>query len=253
MLACTKCRLPVISVLLKHGADPALLNKDGWNSFHIAAREGHVEILQTLLSPNPAIWNSVSHNGRTPLHTAALHGHLEAVRFLLNRCGYHSDACDSCGVTPLMDALRAGFVDVAALLISTHKAEVSRKDSLGRQALHHAAQAGQLAAVDFLVSTCKVPVDATTSDFSCITSLHLAAKEGQDAMIRLLIQKGADVNRADNKGRAALHIASAAQHASTVNLLLASGALDTLNSEGQLAQHLAVRQQVRQVFEKHRP
>ncbi|KAL8612486.1 hypothetical protein ACOMHN_053740 [Nucella lapillus] len=232
MLACTKCQVPVIAALLKHGADPALVNKDAWNSFHIAAREGCVEVLQTLLAHNAVLWNTVSHNGRTPLHTAALHGHLETVRFLLNKCEYITDAADSCGVTPVMDALRAGFVDVAALLISMHKADVGHKDNLGRQALHHAAQAGQVGAADFLVSTGGVPVNAATPEAS-ITALHLAAKEGQDAVIQLLVQNGADVNLTDNKGRTALHIARAAQHSSSVNvLLLASEAVDTVNCDG---------------------
>ena len=38
MLACTKYQPAVISLLLKHGANPALVNKDAWNSFHIAVR-----------------------------------------------------------------------------------------------------------------------------------------------------------------------------------------------------------------------
>ena len=40
MLACTKDNLAVISLLLKYGANPRLINKDGWSSFHIAARLG---------------------------------------------------------------------------------------------------------------------------------------------------------------------------------------------------------------------
>lgn len=78
MLACTKIRLDVVSILLLHGADPLFKNKDGWNSFHIASREGSVEILKLLVSklPNPTaervdqLVNSRSKNGRKPLHTA---------------------------------------------------------------------------------------------------------------------------------------------------------------------------------------
>ena len=38
MLACTKSSKGVIENLVKHGANLTLTNKDGWNSFHIAAR-----------------------------------------------------------------------------------------------------------------------------------------------------------------------------------------------------------------------
>lgn len=78
MLACTKLRADVVSILLKHGADPLFRNKDGWNSFYIASREGSVEILQLLVSQltDPTVEridrlvNSSSNNGRKPLHTA---------------------------------------------------------------------------------------------------------------------------------------------------------------------------------------
>lgn len=78
MLACTKLHIDVVSILLSHGADPLFKNKDGWNSFHIASREGSVAILELLVSKltNPTIErldqlvNSRSKNGRKPLHTA---------------------------------------------------------------------------------------------------------------------------------------------------------------------------------------
>lgn len=78
MLACTKLRADVVTILLRHGADPLFRNKDGWNSFHIASREGNVEILKLLMSElrDPTVEridrlvNFPSKNGRKPLHTA---------------------------------------------------------------------------------------------------------------------------------------------------------------------------------------
>lgn len=46
MMACTRKNLEVIQVLVEHGANPLLKNKDGWNSFHIASREGDPVILR---------------------------------------------------------------------------------------------------------------------------------------------------------------------------------------------------------------
>lgn len=78
MLACTKLQVDVVSILLKSGADPLFRNKDGWNSFHVASREGSVDILQLLVSELTdrtveridRLVNSSSKNGRRPLHTA---------------------------------------------------------------------------------------------------------------------------------------------------------------------------------------
>lgn len=38
MLSCTKSNLDVVAELIEAGANPKLVNKDGWNSFHIAVR-----------------------------------------------------------------------------------------------------------------------------------------------------------------------------------------------------------------------
>lgn len=70
MMACTRRNLPVIRDLLSHGADPALRNKDGWTSFHIASREGDPLVVQCLLTSAPDVWRTESKTCRTPLHTA---------------------------------------------------------------------------------------------------------------------------------------------------------------------------------------
>ncbi|XP_071083828.1 ankyrin repeat domain-containing protein 16-like [Haliotis cracherodii] len=250
MLACTKNGPEVIRALLQKGADPALRNKDGWNSFHIAAREGSVEILQLLLHHDDQLWNTVSKNGRTPLHTAALHGCTDVVRFLVGSCDYPCDMVDSCGTTPLMDALRAGHVDTAQVLVDLHKADVQKEDKLGRQPLHLVSEAGELEALDFLLYTFHLSVDTRTTSTHC-TPLHVAAKEGQDATVGHLLRRGADVHLLDTSLRSALHIASGGQHAGCVELLLKHGAGDSQDKHGQTARHMARKDGVKQVFRKY--
>ncbi|XP_047918596.1 ankyrin repeat domain-containing protein 16 isoform X1 [Anser cygnoides] len=70
MMACTRRNLEVIKDLVEHGADPLLKNKDGWNCFHVASREGHGEVLRYLLAASPSSWDTESATRRTPLHTA---------------------------------------------------------------------------------------------------------------------------------------------------------------------------------------
>ena len=72
MMACTRKSLDVIQDLVGHGANPLLKNKDGWNSFHIASREGDPLILQYLLTVCPDAWKTESKIRRTPLHTAGI-------------------------------------------------------------------------------------------------------------------------------------------------------------------------------------
>ena len=71
MLACTKKKShPVIQALIRRGADPRLLNKDGWSCFHLACREVDEGVVECLLDCDATLWDTVSKNGRTPLHTA---------------------------------------------------------------------------------------------------------------------------------------------------------------------------------------
>lgn len=70
MMACTHQNLGIIQELLSHGANPTLKNKDGWNSFHIACREGDPIVIQHLLLVSPEVWRTESKILRTPLHTA---------------------------------------------------------------------------------------------------------------------------------------------------------------------------------------
>ncbi|XP_010619721.1 ankyrin repeat domain-containing protein 16 isoform X2 [Fukomys damarensis] len=167
MMACTRKNLEVIQDLVGHGANPLLKNKDGWNSFHIASREGDPLILQYLLTVCPDAWKTESKIRRTPLHTAAMHGCLEAVKVLLTRCQYEPDCRDSCGVTPFMDAIQCGHIDVARLLLEKQKeghtaavqtllslgADISAKDERNRSALHLACAGQHLACAEFLLQS----------------------------------------------------------------------------------------------------
>ena len=38
MLACSKSHIGIVKKLVEYGAEVTRVNKDGWNSFHIAAR-----------------------------------------------------------------------------------------------------------------------------------------------------------------------------------------------------------------------
>ncbi|XP_037366464.1 ankyrin repeat domain-containing protein 16 [Talpa occidentalis] len=247
MMACAKKNLEVIQDLVDHGANPLLRNKDGWNSFHIASREGDPLVLQYLLTTCPAAWKTESRIGRTPLHTAAMHGCLEAVKVLLQRCHYKPDCRDKCGLTPFMDAIQCGHITIARLLLETQKVCVSAEDSLGAQAIHRAAVTGQDEAIRFLVSELGTDIDvrARATHF---TALHYAAKEGHISTIQTLLSLGADISSKDEKNRSALHLACTGQHRACVEFLLRTGLKDSPDSTGTWAQQLTQRADILQCF-----
>ncbi|NXH09545.1 ANR16 protein, partial [Bucco capensis] len=249
MMACTRQNLEVIKALVEHGANPLLKNKDGWNCFHIASREGHPHVLLYLLDVSPGSWDTESTIKRTPLHTAAMHGCSDAVELLLERCQYKPDSRDRCGVTPFMDAIQNGHVDIARLLLEKHQACPSAVDALGAQSLHRAAVTAQDEAIQFLVSELGVDVNERATALQ-LTALHYAAKEGHTHTIQLLLSLGADLHAKDGKSRSALHSACAGQQADAARSLLRAGLQDTPDSMGTLARQLASKPEVFQVFQE---
>ncbi|XP_030325381.1 ankyrin repeat domain-containing protein 16-like [Calypte anna] len=249
MMACTRQNLEVIKALVEHGANPLLKNKDGWNCFHIASREGHPHVLQYLLDVSPRSWDTESTISRTPLHTAAMHGCLEAVELLLERCQYKPDSRDRCGVTPFMDAVQNGHIAIARVLLEKHQACPTAVDALGAQALHRAAVTAQDEAIQFLVSELGVDVNERVRSLQH-TALHYAAKEGHTHTIQTLLSLGADIHARDGKNRSALHTACAGQQAGAARILLQAGLKDSPDATGTLAQELARKPEVLQVFQE---
>uniref|UniRef100_A0A8D0G805 Ankyrin repeat domain-containing protein 16 n=1 Tax=Sphenodon punctatus TaxID=8508 RepID=A0A8D0G805_SPHPU len=249
MMACTRRNLEVIKDLIEHGANPLLKNKDGWNSFHIASREGDPQIIRYLLDVSPGSWDTESKIKRTPLHTAAMHGRLDVVRLLLERCPYQPDSRDKCGVTPFTDAIQNGHLGVARLLLEKHKACYKAADVLGAQPLHQAAVAAQDEAIRFLVSDLSVDVNERATSIQ-LTALHYAAKEGHVRTIQTLLSLDADLNAKDGKSRTALHMACMGQHAPCIQVLLQAGLRDSPDSAGNFAQQLVKKSDLLQLFER---
>uniref|UniRef100_A0A8D0BZP8 Ankyrin repeat domain-containing protein 16 n=1 Tax=Salvator merianae TaxID=96440 RepID=A0A8D0BZP8_SALMN len=249
MMACTRRNLEIIQDLISHGANPLLKNKDGWNCFHIASREGDPRIIHYLLDVSPSIWDTESKIKRTPLHTAAMHGCLEVVKVLLNRCHYKPDSADKCGLTPFMDAVQHGHLEIARLLLEVHKAHFNARDALGAQPLHQAAVTAQDDSLRFLVLDLGVDVNARATSLQ-LTALHYAAKEGHSGTIKTLLTLGADLSAKDGKNRTALHMACAGQHAECAQVLLEAGLQDSPDCTGTRAEELVKNSNLLRLFKE---
>ncbi|XP_047611149.1 ankyrin repeat domain-containing protein 16-like isoform X2 [Phacochoerus africanus] len=143
MMACTRRNLEVVQDLVEHGANPLLKNKDGWNSFHIASREGDPRILQYLLTVCPAAWKTESKAqvssedslGAQALHRAAVTGQDEAIRFLVSELGVDVDvrATSACS-SALHYAAKEGHVSTVQTLLSLG-ADLNAKDARDRSGM----------------------------------------------------------------------------------------------------------------------
>ncbi|EOB08718.1 Ankyrin repeat domain-containing protein 16, partial [Anas platyrhynchos] len=172
MMACTRQNLEVIKDLVEHGANPLLKNKDGWNCFHIASREGHGQVLSYLLAASPSSWDTESTTRRTPLHTAAMHGCWDgcrdAVELLLER------ESPDLRLMTLPEGLPRLFI-TSSSSPPLFQACPTAVDALGAQALHRAAVTAQDGAIRFLVAELGVGVNERATALQ-LTALHYAAK-----------------------------------------------------------------------------
>ncbi|QGA20373.1 hypothetical protein EYB26_008075 [Talaromyces marneffei] len=81
----------------------------------------------------------------------------------------------------------------------------------------------------------------SSDNFLAITPLHCAAYRGNEAMVQLLLENGADINAQTNSGDTALHLATIKGHRKIMKVLLAKGT-DTgkTNETGSMILHAAV-------------
>ena len=78
MIAAGNDKLQAVKCLLKQGADPSLLDNNGWNVLHYASRFGNPEVIELMLSHVPSI-DFRTKEGGTPLMIAVSNGKLQAV------------------------------------------------------------------------------------------------------------------------------------------------------------------------------
>lgn len=145
---------------------------------------------------------------------------------------------DAWGRLPLHWAVSMGHIAVVrTILDESHTVEVSAKDDRRKTALIIAAREGYEAIVELLLT--RSDLDINAKDEWGDTALIVAAEEGHEAVVRLLLDLGnyVDVNAKNKKGDTALILAAGNEHEDVVKLLLYSGNADVNaeNDEGRTA------------------
>lgn len=172
---------------------------------------------ENLLSQNPALSRATDTNGKTGLHYAAMAGYADVAAVLLR---YQADvnAVDDRGSTALMEACHAGpwkdepADDIVELLLR-HGAQVDL------------CQAAEMGRTDLIASI----LDRDGNLIDCPddrgrTPLFHAARNNRLAAVKLLVERGADVNRSDAVGIAALHCTSQESSDELIQYLIDHGA-----------------------------
>lgn len=247
----------VVNLLRMHGA------KFGSTSQTVnlitAASEGNSEEVKTLLEFGSMDLNQGDYDHRTALHLAANEGHLEVVK-LLCEAGADINVKDRWGEQPLDDAKKAKKNSAAIVNIlsgavvanssidqqaarmrdlkdqAAKQTTVSLRDhhidegmtqlsirefAMGCSLLHQAGLGNQLVLEQILLER---PGLVNFRDYDRRTALHIAASEGHVHICQYLVQKGARINRVDRWGGSPLDDAHRHRHAEVVKFFRDQGA-----------------------------
>ena len=211
-------------------------------------RRGNAAAAAEILAANPELANARDDKGDSPVLVATYHGKQDLVRLLLDR-GARPSFFEACalgldvdvrrelqrdpsavrqfahdGWTPLHLAAFFGHsVTVEALLDAGADVLAVSRNGEGNLPINAAAaspRADRRPAVTRLLISRGAPVDGRGSP-SGHTPLHEAAFNGDVAMVRLLLESGADRRRRTGDGQTALEIATLKAHDEVARLLRA--------------------------------
>jgi ankyrin repeat protein len=193
---------------------------EGETALSIAARMGHEDLVALLIRKGAFIdmINSVS---KGPIHHAIVGGHEGVVRMLIQAGARLNYDPGPPGDTPLRLAASCGQVDIVKLLIASGAAiDRVRQNSVSETALGCALDRGH-------VEVAKVLLEAGAAvDKGFYTPLCIAARHGNEELVQLLIDSGADLNRGSGHGKEETPLLAAASSGCerVVEILIEAGA-----------------------------
>ncbi|KAM9310600.1 B-cell lymphoma 3 protein homolog isoform 2-T2 [Pholidichthys leucotaenia] len=209
----------MVEVLLRGGADPAALDRNGQTALHLCCEYDQRDCLFLLLSPSsPSTCLEIrNYEGLSPLHLAVLQCRKNLAQMLLD-AGADINAMDiKSGQTPLMHAVESSNTDMVHFLIE-NGCDVNTQSYSGNTALHSACGRGQVDIVRLLL---KSGADSSLKNYHNDTPVMVAKNK-----------KIADVLR----GRGSKQTRVQDQHGVCISpnesILIESGSLSPNNSRG---------------------
>uniref|UniRef100_A0A673X5F1 Nuclear factor of kappa light polypeptide gene enhancer in B-cells 2 (p49/p100) n=1 Tax=Salmo trutta TaxID=8032 RepID=A0A673X5F1_SALTR len=155
-LAVITRQVKVVDVLLRAGADPTLLDRDGRTPLHLAALAGDDVTLRVLLGHLGERYNHLvnmaDYHGLHPLHLAVRKGGERCLRLLVGSGAKINDPERGSGCSALHLAVRENLLKVACTLITELKADVNMCTFGGNTPLHLAASQGSPTLCSMLIA-----------------------------------------------------------------------------------------------------
>ena len=218
--------------LLDHGAKPEIPDEDGWTCLHHAAGKRNLELCRILLGCSAVDIDAQDIQGDTPLHWLFIFPNAlpELVQMFLDR-GVKVNEQNKNSEGPLYKACTVGNVPGARLLID-HHADIDDDNVFGRTALHAAVEANNLELVKVLVERGADVYRKDKSGWDCFVQ---AANEGILSFLLGSLKSQDSLTNAimsrDLQGNTPLHRSAARGNDKVVDILLKAGNAVTMCSQ----------------------
>ncbi|RBR20099.1 uncharacterized protein FIESC28_05378 [Fusarium coffeatum] len=230
----------ILELLLRAGCDPTIKNGMGSTPLSIAAKMGWADTVRRFLIIKNVDINAIDVFGVTALIHAAKLGHRSVVKELLQHSAIKINIRGPHTGSALSVAAEKGHTQVVNLLLKKKEINVNDEDADGNTALDKAAKAGKDEVVEQLLTAADIDTDHAGRDGS--TALMLASMQVNVAIMKRLLEHGADWGKQGLRGRTALHLAVDIGCLEGVKLLASKKYrvnLDTQNNSGYTALHVA--------------
>ena len=170
------------------------------NDFVKAAKFDDVSTVKSLIKQGISP-NLVDENGNPMLVLAIKDHSYQVIDLLLSSKGMDVDLSNKQGETPLMLASINGELPMVKTLILKNKAQI---DHIGWTPLHYACAKGHLDVASFLIAN---GANVNALSLGGTTPLMMAVQSGNELLVKLLLDKGADLQIRNAEGITAIDIA----------------------------------------------
>lgn len=174
--------------------------EDQITDFTKAAKFNDISTVKALVSKGVSP-NTTDPKGDPMLNLAIKDKSDDVIRYLISNKSTDVDLSNKYGETPLMIASIEGNLPVVKMLVEQRKAKI---DHIGWTPLHYASSKGQLEVARYLIANGAV-IDSQSPGNT--TPLMMAVHAGNEDLIKLLLDKGADLQLRNNNGFTAIDIA----------------------------------------------